>query len=649
MQDKIIEGYLKKFVAANDLGHLDEAAAFEQFVNYLVVSRDYPGDLSLDDISVGGGGDFGIDGIAIIVNDHVVNSIEDVQYWKTQLKRLDVQFTFVQSKSSASFDAGAIGNFVFGVRSFFDSSVSIANERIRRAREIANFIYESTGDMNEAPRCELYYATLGKWTGDPFLNHRIDTDVQLLRNTNLFSEVVFLPWDVESVKNVYRELDRKVIKEIIFERHTSIPPINGVEQAYIGIIPAVEYLKLICDTDGRLQRSLFYDNVRDFLGNNPVNEDIRRTLADESLHDNFTILNNGITVVARALNQVGPKFKLSDFQVVNGCQTSHVLHSARNNVASVFIPIKLIITDDQDVTNRVIKATNWQTEVKEEAFESLKQFQKELEEFYRIVDVPTSCRLYYERRSRQYDQQSVDRKKVISITAQIKSFIAMFLNEPQSAHRYYGELLESNRHRIFLQDHSPFPYYIAGLALHVMDQMLSNGELPRRYFKYRFQLLMLFRLIAEKGPAPYLNSKKMPGYCTDLLAILKDFGAAKKVFNSAINILDQQLKDEKFAEEGDRMRAFTNALVESVKPGLRAAVAPLHRERGYVKKFSSVKGYGFIHSDERNEDLFVHYSGIRGTGFRSLKEDALVEFTAVMTESGLRAVDVTHGHDDDAN
>lgn len=649
VQDKIVEGYLNRFMQNNDLQHLNDPTAFERFANFLVVSRDYPGDIALDDISVGGSGDFGIDGIAIIVNDHVVASIEDVEYWKKQLKRLDVRYIFIQAKTSASFDGGDISTFIFGVRSFFDPSVTITNENLRRARSVSEHIYLSTGDMNEAPQCDLYYVTLGKWTDDDFLRLRIEADTLLLRNTKMFTDVTFKPWDAEAVKSGFRELERKVVKEILFEKHTSLPTISGVEQAYIGVIPATEYLKLICDADGRLQRSLFYDNVRDFLGNNPVNEDITATLAQAALHDNFTILNNGVTIVARALNQVGPRFKLSDFQIVNGCQTSHVLHRASANVQSVFVPIKLIITNDQDVTNRVIKATNWQTEVREEAFESLKGFQKELEEFYRITEVPAGCRLYYERRSRQYDYEAVDRKQVISLTAQIKSFIAMFLNEPHSTHRYYGELLESNRQRLFMQDHSPFPYYIAGLTLYTLDHLFSKGDLPRKYYKYRFQLLMLFRLLAEGKPAPYLNSKQIVAYCQSLLSVLSAPEKALAVFKDAVKILDGALIDTRFLSEGERMRAFTSALVETAKPGKDAAAAPVHRERGFVKTFSAVKGYGFIHSDERRTDLFVHFSAIRGEGYKSLNDGDLVEFTAVTTDTGLRAVDVSCRHDEEAN
>jgi len=48
--------------------------------------------------------------------------------------------------------------------------------------------------------------------------------------------------------------------------------------------------------------------------------------------------------------------------------------------------------------------------------------------------------------------------------------------------------------------------------------------------------------------------------------------------------------------------------------------------RGTVKWFSEEKGYGFISPDEGGEDRFVHYSGIEGSGFRSLKEGDRVTY-----------------------
>jgi len=58
---------------------------------------------------------------------------------------------------------------------------------------------------------------------------------------------------------------------------------------------------------------------------------------------------------------------------------------------------------------------------------------------------------------------------------------------------------------------------------------------------------------------------------------------------------------------------------------------------GKVKWFNDQKGYGFIERDGGGEDVFVHYSGITGDGYRSLEEGAVVEFEVVQDPKGPRA------------
>jgi CspA family cold shock protein len=63
--------------------------------------------------------------------------------------------------------------------------------------------------------------------------------------------------------------------------------------------------------------------------------------------------------------------------------------------------------------------------------------------------------------------------------------------------------------------------------------------------------------------------------------------------------------------------------------------------QGTVKWFSEEKGYGFITPDEGGEDLFVHYSGIVGNGFKSIDEGEQVTFEATQGKKGMQAENVS--------
>jgi CspA family cold shock protein len=64
------------------------------------------------------------------------------------------------------------------------------------------------------------------------------------------------------------------------------------------------------------------------------------------------------------------------------------------------------------------------------------------------------------------------------------------------------------------------------------------------------------------------------------------------------------------------------------------------RVTGTVKWFNGAKGYGFIQRDD-GPDVFVHFSAIRGQGFRNLEEGQRVEFDIQQGQKGLQATDVS--------
>jgi cold shock CspA family protein len=489
----------------------------------------------------------------------------------------------------------------------------------------------------------MYYVTTGKWKNDSNVLARVEASVTKLKSTDLFRDIIFSPVDSERLKKIYRELKHKIENEILFERHTILPTMEKVREAYIGIIPVSEFMKIIMDEDGNLRKHLFYDNVRDYQGNNSVNREISETLKDSVQNDKFALMNNGLTIVAKSINKVGAKFKLKDYQIVNGCQTTHVLFRNRDFLNDqVYLPIKLIVTDDIETTNLIIKATNRQTEVKIEAFESLSPFHKKLEEFYTTFGATRNPHLYYERRSKQYDHLPIGKNYIISLTAQVKSFISMFLNEPQSTHRYYGELLNSYRNRIFVENHSPFPYYLSGYAYNKVERYFAENKLNRRYKKFKYHLLLLFRLQSEPFNVPFLDSKKIDSYCDHLLRELSDEEKSLLIFKKSIKLIDETVKQAQISYNAStRRRAFTERLLNQLNGKQTLTSAKVRLMEGSITSFSRVKGYGLIRSKNIKEDIIFYNHDLSSADVDGINLNSVVKFNLVENSVGSFAKNIT--------
>ena len=75
-------------------------------------------------------------------------------------------------------------------------------------------------------------------------------------------------------------------------------------------------------------------------------------------------------------------------------------------------------------------------------------------------------------------------------------------------------------------------------------------------------------------------------------------------------------------------------------PGMYKVRKNLEMPQGTVKWFNAEKGFGFIAPEDGSADVFVHYTEIQGSGFRTLEENQKVEFEVGQSPKGPQATGV---------
>jgi hypothetical protein len=535
--DRITQSLLKEFQAQHSLLALTESRAFERFANYLVVCSQHQeafdtADVSVDDDSVG------IDGIAILANGALLTTPEEVADYVQSNGYLDVTFVFTQAKTTAGFDIGTIGGMEFAVADFFKEKPQlIQTDFVKNAAEIANEIIAHSSKFTRGkPACRLFYVSTGKWVNDTTLLARAAAAKAALDSLGLFREVTFTPIDADRIQKLYNQSKNAVSREFTFERKVLVPEIDGVSESYLGILPAKEFLKLIQD-DGEIIKSLFYDNVRDWQSYNAVNEEIRKTIADASGRKRFVLMNNGVTIITKTLRTVANKFHIEDFQIVNGCQTSHVLHDQATRIDdSVYIPIRVIATQDEDIISSIIAATNRQTEVEEEQFLALSDFQKKLEAYFNTFEGPKQ--VHYERRSRQYSHMtSIEKVRIVNMKMLLRAFASIILQEPHRTTRSYKTLLEGVGKTIFSDQDKLEPYYTAAYTLYKLEYYFRNGTIQTEYKSARYHVLMTFGRLAAEHPLPKASSREIVKSCNKINSVLWDDLKAAPIFHKACRLV----------------------------------------------------------------------------------------------------------------
>ena len=542
--DRITQSMMDAFKADLNISIDDVSLLFEYFSNYCVVNNVYGlNDFDVEDITTGTATQ-GIDGIAIIVNQKLINTTDDIDLLISLNQTISVKFVLIQTKTSTSFDNTEISNLLTYSKLFFSDDDSIFHTpEMQKFIELKNYIFSKGNKLKKNPELLLYYVTLGTWTDDNNLEATISVGKEALRTTNLFSNIDFIPCGSAEIQALYRKTKAKLSATFRFEKRITMYSISDDEVGYSGVVPFREFKKLILEDTG-VAKPVFEDNIRDYLGPNPdVNKSICETILSGDVNA-FSMLNNGITIVASSISMPGDIATIEDYQIVNGCQTSNILidnMELSENIDDLIIPIRIIATKDENLKNEITKATNSQTAIKKEQLEALSTFQKNLEEYYKTYTGEEA--LVYERRTGQYRDSDIPKNRIVTIPTQIKTVAAMFLNEPSAVSGQYGTVAKRVGNKIFKTSDKLIMYYVSALALYKIECLFKTNKIDKKYRRSRYHAMMLFRIVIANEELPKFNQRKMERYCQKLLNVLEDDSKCEQIFKAIVDYIVSKGED----------------------------------------------------------------------------------------------------------
>lgn len=462
--DGIIDDRVENNVPSNRRDEVFEYLAFEQTL------KSY--DLSNEELlhgSIDGRNDGGIDGLFIFVNGHMLTDVEAFS-WPKSGALLEV--FIITCKHHDTFKQAALDNMVASLSELLDLSLSEKDfqgdysDEIIKLRENLKYAYRKLSPKLSNFKIQYIYASRGdiSQVGDSIVS-RSDQIVSLTKDSFGACEVKFQFIGACELVDLYRKTPN-------FSLELTFSEVLSSGERYVLLVNLSDYYGFISD-DGNLRRYLFDSNVRDFMGLNRVNEDIRKTLEDDDTSD-FWCLNNGVTILATSASVVGDSINLEDIQIVNGLQTTESIFryfeagGEDRNKRSVLI--KVIVSQDEDIRDSIIRATNNQTVVEMASLHATDKIQRDIEDIFERSDY------YYERRKNFHNNMGNPSSKIVTPLYLASGYVSLVLKSPKIASNLRSRFMRSDEayNRVFSEKTPLTAYPVIAIVLKTTDRLLED-------------------------------------------------------------------------------------------------------------------------------------------------------------------------------
>ena len=293
----VIRAQLREYAVSASLMAEIEDTQFEIYSIFSVLTGSIGENIEAYDVHLKGD-EFGIDGIAILIQGELVRDRQQAEEKLSAINNPTIEFIFFQSKSGTSFDYGNISKFFDGISGFFSDGMKGESDQMDDLIGAMEIIYES-GVGKRNPKLSCYYVTTGNYEKPTRIEKLKNGTIDRFKALNIFDDASIAIEFVgaKELQQFYRAATSSVDAEFEFPRNVVMPTNKNVEEAYIGYIDADNLLKLIVSKDasggvGGINRAVFFDNIRDYDPKSKINVSIK-----DSVKLGEAVLSCSVTMV----------------------------------------------------------------------------------------------------------------------------------------------------------------------------------------------------------------------------------------------------------------------------------------------------------------------------------------------------------------
>ena len=456
---------------------IDPAATDSVFFEFFTaeqVLKDF--DLSYDEIEsglVGGGQDGGIDSIYLLVNGELVQDDPDYSYLK---KDITIDLIVIQSKTNSGFQETPVERFITASDDIFDLSkeifelTSTYNERLLEVIENFRCMHAQLASKFPALKISFYYASKGLSPSEG-VRRKVKKLEAMVASHFPNSQFKFSFFGASELLELARKTPQKTYNLALAEN-----PISSEGQVgFVCLVRLGDFFQFITDENELIRRHVFEANVRDYQGSTEVNEEIQASLKNP-MNEDFWWLNNGVSILATQASLGGKTLTVENPQIVNGLQTSTEIY----NYFKVYntdseerkILLRVVVPEQEDSRDRIIKATNSQTVVQQYSLRATDKIHRDIEEYLK------SKGLYYDRRKNYYKNEGKPRDKIVSIPHLAQALMAIVLQRPDTARARPSSLLKRDEdyQKVFSPSYPIELYYVCAEVTRRAERYLKSSS-----------------------------------------------------------------------------------------------------------------------------------------------------------------------------